>query len=99
MNDDYVTKKDLEVFGERLEQKMEQNFDQKLEEKLEEKLAPIKHEINKIRVMDEVRDKKLDSIIEMLAPNLEKTTDHEDRISSNEDLLNQHDVQIKSLIK
>jgi hypothetical protein len=87
MNDDYITKKDLEVFGEKLEQKLEQ------------KLEPMRQDINKIGVFQEEMMGQIKGMAEMLVPSLERGVDHDSRIKTNEEMLNQHDIQIKSLIK
>ncbi len=95
MKDDYVTKKDLQDFGEKLEQRIEQRIDQKIEEKLE----PIRYDLNKLGVTQEQMMHSIQAIIEMLAPNLERTTDHGYRIVANEEKIKEHDIQIGVLQK
>lgn len=99
MKDDYVTKKDLQDFGEKLEQRIEQKLDQKIEQKLEEKLEPIRYDLNKLGVTQEQMMHSIQAIIEMLAPNLERTTDHGYRIVANEEKIKEHDIQIGVLQK
>lgn len=94
MKEDHVTKEYLD-----------KKFDEKLDpinnkiDSLGQRVDSLTYELNKQGVMQEQMMDKIQVIAEMLAPNLERVSEQDERITANEEFLSQHDMQIKTLLQ